>query len=60
MKNQAHEFFNSIKNIETITERLRNVQIDNLDFRQCIRNWDDMDAFFYLDPPYYGLKLAIA
>jgi len=55
-RNIAKTFFDSLKNIYRISRRLRNVQIENLDFRECIKRWDKPDTFFYLDPPYYGLQ----
>ena len=33
-------------------ERLKKVNIYNIDAIQCIRNWDTPDTVFYLDPPY--------
>ncbi|MBS7629025.1 DNA adenine methylase [Candidatus Bathyarchaeota archaeon] len=41
---------------EKIHNRLLNVTIDHLDFRKCIINWDSDETFFFLDPPYYGVK----
>lgn len=35
-----------------LTERLRHVAIDHLDFRDCIKNWDTDETLFFLDPPY--------
>ena len=35
-------------------ERLRGVQIENLDWRQCFKDFDNAEVLFYLDPPYYG------
>jgi len=36
-----------------IHERLLNVQIENLDFRVCLSDYDQKGAVFYCDPPYY-------
>jgi DNA adenine methylase len=33
-------------------ERLREVHIYNMDAIQCIKQWDNPDTVFYLDPPY--------
>ncbi len=38
------------------TDRLRNVIIENQDFKQLIRHYDKPGTFFYLDPPYYELE----
>lgn len=55
--NQPECFFNSLRNIEFIAQRLKRVFIDNLDFRRCIKNWDSEQTFFFLDPPYFGKRL---
>jgi len=38
------------------SERLRLVQIENRDFERLITEYNSDDAFFYLDPPYYGCE----
>lgn len=35
-----------------IHQRLRNVQIENLDWRKCLHDYDCDECVFYLDPPY--------
>jgi len=55
-RNVAKTFFRSLKMIPLISRRLRNVQIEHLDFKECLKRWDRSDTFFYLDPPYYGLQ----
>lgn len=42
-----------------IHKRLKNVQIENLDWYDCIRQYDAEDAVFYLDPPYLGKDSGI-
>ena len=32
--------------------RLREIQVENLDIITLIKKYDNIDAFFYLDPPY--------
>jgi site-specific DNA-adenine methylase len=39
--------------LSEIHKRLKNVYIDHLDFRRCIKNWDSPSTFFFMDPPYY-------
>ena len=51
---EASRLYNCVGEVETIARRLQHVYIDHLDFRRCIRNWDRLDTFFFLDPPYFG------
>ena len=32
--------------------RLKNAQIENLDYRECLSRYDTKDVFIYADPPY--------
>lgn len=43
---------NRIKDFPLIHDRFKNIQIDNLDFEQCLIDYDRPEAIFYLDPPY--------
>ena len=54
-KNQALEFFNALDDLKKIHERLKNVTIENLDFRDVIRRYDSDKTFFYCDPPHLYL-----
>lgn len=38
--------------LQTAVERLKQVQIENLDFRLLVPKYDFEEAFFFLDPPY--------
>ena len=50
-------FFSSLERLSKIHQRLKNVAILNTDFRVLIKKFGDReDAFFYLDPPYYGIN----
>jgi DNA adenine methylase len=40
--------------LDEVSKRLRDVHIENLDFRKCIKMYDGPSTFFYLDPPYRG------
>jgi DNA adenine methylase len=39
-----------------ISDRIRNVVIENRDFEPLIKAYDRPDALFYLDPPYYSAE----
>ena len=41
-----------ISSWRTVHNRLRNVTIENLDFRRIFEKYDHEDAVFYCDPPY--------
>jgi len=45
-------YINSILKFPSIHNRLKNVIIENEDFRKLIPKYDTEDTFFYLDPPY--------
>lgn len=54
LRNNACSFFGKVSIIPLIKNRLKNVVIENLDFRECIRRYDTEETLFYLDPPYYN------
>ena len=39
--------------LQSVSKRLNQVVIENLDFQRVLKNYDKEDALFYLDPPYY-------
>lgn len=43
---------NRVDNIWKFVDRMRSVQVDNLDWRACLDRYDHEDTVFYLDPPY--------
>jgi len=47
-------FHNSLTEFHAVHQRLRDVQIENLDFRDCIKDYDDPHMIFFDDPPYLG------
>lgn len=42
--------------LDSISERLASVVIENKDFEDLINVYDKPDALLYLDPPYYGTE----
>lgn len=57
VNNKAKIFFRGLDKLYAIQERLRNVVIESLDFRDILRKYiDKEDAFLYIDPPYYGVS----
>lgn len=39
---------------QPIHQRFQRVQVENLDWRQVLKDYDSDATVFYLDPPYYG------
>jgi len=52
--NHARRYRLALARLHNSAERLKNVYIECSDFRQCIKNWDSPETFFYIDPPYEG------
>jgi len=52
VRNNAKAFFNEFKIVDNITKRLKNAVIDNRDFQEVIKSYDNERVLFYLDPPY--------
>ena len=44
---------------DAIHQRFRNVQIDNQDWSDCLKDYDSPDAVFYCDPPYVDASAGI-
>jgi DNA adenine methylase len=45
-----------VKLIKDTHDRLDRVQVENLPYEDVIRKYDRPTTFFYIDPPYYGVK----
>jgi DNA adenine methylase len=45
------------KHLAETHERLARVQIENLPYDKILKLYDRPDTFFYLDPPYYDIRL---
>jgi DNA adenine methylase len=48
----AGKIINSLEHFPKIHQRLKRVQIENLDWERCLHDYDHPDTVFYLDPPY--------
>lgn len=51
-RNPVYSFRNTVDSMNTIAERLKNVCIENLDYKECIQRYDSEDTLIYADPPY--------
>ena len=50
---RAASFATAVENLERFAGRFRRVQVDQLDWRECLDRYDRPGAVFYLDPPYH-------
>jgi DNA adenine methylase len=55
-KNEAREYFTAVERFDIVAARLRNVAVEDLDFRECIKRYDMPWTLFFCDPPYYGVN----
>lgn len=44
---------NNLKHFPEVSLRLRDVQIENQDWRMILKDYDSEDMVWYIDPPYY-------
>ncbi len=51
-RNPVQSFRNAVDSLDTIAERLRNVCIENLSYKDCILRYDSPETLFFCDPPY--------
>jgi len=52
MAGRNSAWLSNIEELSKIHNRLKNVIIENKDFREVIRDYDSEETLFYLDPPY--------
>ena len=52
IKNKSMAYYRAIERLQEVHERLKNVQIMNLEALDLIKRTDTKDTCFYLDPPY--------
>lgn len=49
----APKLKNNLKLFPALHNRMVHVQVENLDWRLCLRDFDDSEMVWYIDPPYY-------
>jgi len=48
-----------LKHFAAVHERMRNVQVENQDWKNCMLDYDQHDGVFYCDPPYLDTSPGI-
>ena len=51
-KNLPLTYFSKLPNFPQFHTRIKNVIVENLDYREILKKYDSPETFFYLDPPY--------
>lgn len=51
-RNHAAEYLNRVEELGDLAQRLRSVQIENLDYAELVDRVDSTETLFYFDPPY--------
>jgi len=54
--NHAKEYQNRTERLYEFRDRLRHVQIENLDYADLVERTDTPDTFYYFDPPYMDVS----
>lgn len=57
VRNGANSYYNACELALSMAERIRNVQIECLDFRECFQIYDSPKTLSYVDPPYRGYEI---
>lgn len=52
LKKTGNKLYNNFPAMRRVHMRFKNVMIENLDWRECLKDFDDHETVFYLDPPY--------
>ncbi len=55
-RNPAASYQSAIDGFAHVTNRLRGVTVECLDYADCIRRYDSETTLFYCDPPYMGVE----
>ena len=47
-------YWEGLDHIPDVVNRFKYVQVENLDWEQCLKDYDSSKTVFYLDPPYFA------
>lgn len=51
------KLYNNLELFPAIIQRFRSIQVENLDWRVCLKDFDSPETVFYLDPPYVNSNI---
>ena len=54
--NKRRNYGNIYRDFMVYSKRLKRASIENMSYEKLIKEYDDKDALFYLDPPYVGTE----
>ena len=54
--NKRRNYGNIYRDFTIYSKRLKHASIENMSYEKLIKEYDDKDALFYLDPPYVGTE----
>ena len=49
----------SLSHIDVVANRLKGVQIEGIDYRECIKRYDRHDTLVFFDPPYIASERSV-
>lgn len=55
-ESNRNDFTGVLRKLPLLVERLKNVTLHNMDYKECIELHDSKNTLFYIDPPYIGAE----
>lgn len=52
LSKNVSKYLSAVERLPEVVQKLKQIQIENLDYKECIKKYDRSGTFFYVDPPY--------
>ncbi|MCT3788690.1 DNA adenine methylase [Elizabethkingia anophelis] len=52
LSKNVSKYLSAVERLPEVIERLKRIQIESLDYKECIKKYDRKGTFIYVDPPY--------
>ncbi|MDV3603828.1 adenine methyltransferase [Elizabethkingia anophelis] len=52
LSKNVSKYLSAVDRLPEVVERLKRIQIESLDYKECIKKYDRKGTFIYVDPPY--------